>query len=227
MFIIIPYRSIKMKVPSFGILGIAFILATPASAQTLTAGKWTGTLNLSSGPTIKVEFTVQGEGDAMQIVMNAVDGPPQPVSDLELSDKEMSFTWGAFTCSLERKNDSKYEGDCQGAAAAELTLEAPTQQARDVNMVTGAELEETQQSTVYDALQQLRPQWLRARGGARTRGTIWVTVFIGGQRMGDVGFLRSLAPNTVSEIRFYTASEATMTFGSDNAGGVIAITQRF
>ncbi len=45
--------------------------------------------------------------------------------------------------------------------------------------------------------------------------------------MGSVDFLRTLPANTVSEIRFYTATEATMTFGSDNAGGVIAITRRF
>ena len=44
----------------------------PATAQTLMQGKWTGSLHLSSGSTIQVEFTVQGEGDAMQIVMNAV-----------------------------------------------------------------------------------------------------------------------------------------------------------
>ena len=226
MFVITPYRSIQMKVSSFGILGIACILATPASAQTLTAGKWTGTLNLSSGAIIDVEFTVQGAGDTMHIVMNAVTGPPQPVTNVELSDKEMSFTWGAFTCSLERKNDSKYEGECGGAAAAELTLEAPTEQSRNVDMVTGAELEETLETTVYDALQRLRPQWLRARGVARTGGNQSVSVFINRQRMGDVDFLRTLQPDVVREIRFYSGTEATMTFGSDNTGGVINITRR-
>ena len=216
-----------MKVPSFGILGLGIIFAAPATAQTLTAGKWTGTLNLSSGASIEVEFTVQGEGDAMQIVMNAVDGPPQPVTDLELSDKEMSFTWGAFTCSLERKGRSKYEGECEGAAAAELTLEAPTEQpAASRNIVTGAELVETQQSTVFDALQQLRPQWLRARGGGRTSGAIFVSVFVGRQRMGGVEFLDTLEPIAVAQIRFYTASEATTIFGSNTLGGVIAITRR-
>ncbi len=215
-----------MKLPSFGILGIAFILATPVSAQTLTAGKWTGTLNLSSGAAIEVEFTVQGEGDAMQIVMNAVTGPPQPVTDLELSDKEMSFTWGAFTCSLERKNDSKYEGECGGAAAARLSLEAPTESSSlGEDILTGEQLAETQQANVYDALRQLRPRWLRARAGGGATRTLRVTVYMGSQRMGGVEFLRTLDAQEVRELRYYTGSEATTMFGTDNAGGAIVITR--
>ena len=226
MFVIIPYRSIKMKMPSFGILGIAFILAAPASAPTLTVGKWTGTLNLSSGAAIGVEFTVQGEGDAMEIVMNAVNGPPQPVTDLELSDKEMSFTWGAFTCSLERKNDSKYEGECGGAADGQLSLEAPTESSTlGADVLTGEQLAETQQESVYDALRQLRPRWLRSRGGGGATRTLTVTVYMGSQRMGSVEFLRTLDAQEIGELRYYTGSEATTRFGTDNAGGAIVITR--
>ena len=216
-----------MKVSSFCILGLGIILAAPATAQTLTAGKWTGALKLSSGATIEVEFVVQGEGDAMQIVMNAVNGPAQPVTDLELSDKEMSFTWGAFTCSLERKSDSKYEGECGGAADAQLSLEAPTEQSRlGEDVVTGEQLAETQQATLYDALRVLRPRWLRARGGGGATGTLRVNVYMGAQRMGTVEFLRTLDALGVREVRYYTGSEATTIFGTDNAGGAIVITRR-
>ncbi len=216
-----------MRVSSFGILGLGIIFAAPATAQTLTAGKWTGTLSLSTGATIEIEFAVQGEGDAIRIVMNAVSGPPQPVTDLELSDKEMSFTWGAFTCSLERKSDSKYEGECGGAADAQLSLEAPTEQSSlGEDVVTGEQLGETQQTSVYDALRQLRPRWLRARGGGGATGTLTVNVYIGSQRMGTVDFLRTLDVQGVREVRFLTGSEATTMFGTDNAGGVIVITRR-
>ena len=93
--------------------------------------------------------------------------------------------------------------------------------------MTGEQLLETQQSTVFDALRQLRPQWLRARGVRTADGErLPVSVYIGGQRMGTVNFLNSLDPQAVSEIRFYTASEATTTFGTGNLGGVIAITRR-
>ncbi len=216
-----------MKASSFCVLGIALGLAAPATAQTLTAGKWTGTLNLASGASIDVEFTVQGEGDTMQIVMNAVSGPPQPVTDLELSDKEMSFTWGAFTCSLERKSDSKYEGECGGAADAQLSLEAPTERSSlGEDVLTGEQLAETQQTNEYDALRQLRPRWLRARGGGGATRTTTVSVYMGSQRMGTVDFLRTLDVQGVREVRFLTGSEATTMFGTDNAGGVIVITRR-
>ncbi len=226
MFVIIPYRTIKMRVSTLGILGLGIILAAPATAQTLTAGKWTGTLNLSSGAIIEVEFTVQGEGDAMQIVMNAVAGPVQPVTDVELSEKAMSFTWGAFNCSLERKNDKKYEGDCEGVAEAELTLDAPTESSRRSDVLTGEQLVETQRMNVYEAVRQLRPRWLTTRGGARAQGQLTVSVYIGRQRMGGVDFLETLDPQDIGQIRFYSGGDATTIFGTNAAGGVLEITRR-
>lgn len=215
-----------MKVSSLGILGLGIILAAPATAQTLRQGKWTGSLRLSSGSTIQVEFTVQGEGDAMQIVMNAVAGPEQAVTDVELSEKAMSFTWGAFTCSLERKNDKKYEGDCEGVAEAALTLDAPNERSSRRDVLTSEQLVETQRMNVYEAVRQLRPRWLTTRGGARAQGQLTVSVYIGRQRMGGVDFLETLDPQDVGQIRFYTGSEATTIFGTNAAGGVLEITRR-
>ncbi len=214
-----------MRVSSFGILGIALGLATPITAQTIKQGTWTGTLNLATGPKFDVEFAVQGEGESLQIVMKTVNGPPQPVTDVELSDKALSFTWGAFTCSLERKGDARYVGECSGADDAQLALEAPagpSTTSRDV--VTREQLLETQQTTVFEALRQVRPRWLRTRG--RVEGNVTVNVYMGGQKMGPVEFLTTLDPQSVSEIRFYTAAEATTLFGTGNMAGVISITRR-
>ncbi len=216
-----------MRVSSLGILGLGIILAAPATAQDLMQGKWTGSLRLSSGSTIQVEFTVQGEGDAMQIVMNAVAGPEQAVTDVELSEKAMSFTWGAFTCSLERKNDKKYEGDCEGVAEAALTLEAPNERSsRRGDILTGEQLVETQRMNVFEAVRQLRPRWLTSRGGARAQGQLTVSVYIGRQRMGGVDFLETLDPQDIDQIRFYSGGDATTIFGTNAAGGVLEITRR-
>ncbi len=185
-----------MRVSSFGILSIALALATPITAQTSKQGTWTGTLNLATGPKFEVEFMVQGEGESLQIAMKTVNGPPQSVTDVELSDKAMSFTWGAFTCSLERKGDARYEGECSGADDAQLALEAPagpSTTSRDV--VTREQLLETQQTTVFEALRQLRPRWLRTRGRVRQEGNVTVNVYMGGQRMGPVEFLTTIDPN--------------------------------
>ena len=84
----------------------------------------------------------------------------------------------------------------------------------------------TQQATVFDALRQLRPRWLSSRGGARVGRNLSVTVYMGRQRMGTVDFLRTLDPQAVRDVRFYTGSEATTIFGTDAAGGVIEISRR-
>jgi hypothetical protein len=217
-----------MKASSFGILGLALILAAPAGAQTLAAGTWTGSLNLSNGPTIQVQFIVQGEGDAMEIVMKAVDGPPRPVTDLELSDDELKFTWGAFNCTLERKGDKQFEGECGGAAEGQLSLAAPsaTEDSATDNILTGEELVATEAATVFDALQRLRRLWLTGRRRVSERGTTSVGVYVGNQRMGDVDFLRTLEPRTVREVRYYTPREATTLFGTDAGGGAIVVTLR-
>lgn len=216
-----------MKASSFWILSIALGLATPATAQTIKEGTWTGTLKLSTGATIQIEFAVQGEGESLEIVMKAVAGPPGPLTDIELSRDEISFTWGAFTCSLERKGDSKYEGECGGAADGQLSLEAPTERSSNTNTLTGEQLRETEQGTLFDAIRQLRPRWLSARGGGvRTQGNLSVSVFMGSQRMGGVDFLRQLDPNAVREVRYYSASEAITTYGNAAQGGVILITRR-
>ena len=215
-----------MRVSSFGVLGIALGLATPATAQTVKQGTWTGTLHLSTGSQIEVEFTVQGEGESLQIVMKTVNGPPQPVTDVKASDKAMSFTWGAFTCSLERKGKSKYDGECGGAADAQLSLEAPTRRSSGSNnVVTGEQLVETQHTNLYEALSQLRPWWLRPRGVRNLDGNIGVNVYIENQRV-TVDFWRALDPKTVREVRRYTSSEATTIFGTSHMGGAIVITQR-
>jgi hypothetical protein len=54
--------------------------------------------------------------------------------------------------------------------------------------------------------------------------TAVVAVYFDRQLMGSVGVLRSLNPIDVQEVRFYTASEATTRFGTNNEGGAIVLT---
>ena len=215
-----------MNVSSFGVLSLAIALAGPASAQTLAAGKWTGTLQLSTGATIEVEFMVRGQGEAMEIVMKGVSGPPQPVTDLELSDKEMSFEWGAFNFVLERKGDSRWEGQCSGAADGQLFLEAPTDDEPAGDILTGEQLVETEQANVFDGVLALRRRWLSGRAITTRSGTTAVSVLLGSQRMGGVDFLRDLEPQAVREVRFYPALEAVTLFGKHASGGAIVVTLR-
>ena len=95
------------------ILGLATILTAPVSAQQLTRGTWTGTLKLAGGPEIAVELLVRGGGDRQQITMKAVDGPASPVLDLQVTDREIGFLWGNFSCFLVEADGSTYRGVCE------------------------------------------------------------------------------------------------------------------
>ena len=49
-------------------------------------------------------------------------------------------------------------------------------------------------------------------------------VYVGRQKYGDATTLRQIPASTISQIRFFTASESAVKFGMDNANGVIEVT---
>ena len=215
-------------------------LPSTSYSQDLPRGVWTGTLALSGGPQLAIEFAVTTIDGSYAITMNVVDGPASPVSPSEVTRERMQFRWGAFECELTRTGEARFTGKCLGddRTEAKLTLtpppavpavaDPPPQDAddRDRNVLRTEDLLSTRASNVYDALQRLRPQWLRARGPARIGRVAVVQVYLDHQPMGGVDFLRTLEPDAVAEIRFLTAAEATTEYGSQNEGGVIAVTRR-
>lgn len=209
------------------------ILAVPGglAAQELDLGQWSGTLSLSQGPVLAVVYHVTRPGGAYHVTMNVVDGPPSEVTNIELQNETLTFQWGAFACELQRQNNGRFLGICVGGGGtSELTLVPPMPDAVDdgsgKDVLTTADLVRTRASSVYDALQRLRPQWLRPRGPARIGYNVVVRVYIDNQPIGGLDFLRSLDPEAIAEVRFYTASEANMRFSGDNDGGAIVLTRR-
>ena len=88
-------------------------------------------------------------------------------------------------------------------------------------------LQDTQEPDLLRAIQQLRPQWLRARGAARiSGGSLTVSVFVDDVRRGGVDYLRSLRIEGVQEVQFFTGAEATTRWGTGVAGGVILVRLR-
>ena len=94
------------------------------------------------------------------------------------------------------------------------------------NVILEQELAASNVSNAYEAVERLRPNFLRSRGPSslRTDVTSLPNVYVGRQKYGDAATLRQIPINTVSMIRFYTASEAALRFGMDNANGVIEVT---
>ncbi len=94
---------------------------------------------------------------------------------------------------------------------------------RDRNLITTADLAElTGLSSALQAIQQLRPAWLRARPR-----TGLPTVYRNNSRWGEnPGALRNISIANVREIRFLSATDATIRWGTNVSGTVILITTR-
>ena len=85
------------------------------------------------------------------------------------------------------------------------------------------ELADTAELTLYDAIQRLRPFWLRARGNSVTRGPPPVIVYLDNIRVGDASYLRGLRVDMVEEVSYVNATDATTRWGIGVSGGVIMV----
>jgi hypothetical protein len=97
------------------------------------------------------------------------------------------------------------------------------------NVISQSELDAAGPVSAYEAVQRLRPTYLRGRGptsvvnaAARTRPA----VFVDATEYGEVESLRSFPASRVQTIRFYSGPEAATKFGSTYGAGVIQVTMR-
>ena len=113
------------------------------------------------------------------------------------------------------------------ASGASQRASIPT--SGDRNLITEEEIRSVPATNLYDLIQKLRPNMLRARGQSTLGGSStsdYPIVYVDGRSYGDVGSLRSLIPNQVSLVRYYEATDAAGKFGMINASGVIDVTTR-
>lgn len=101
---------------------------------------------------------------------------------------------------------------------------SPSRSSRSV--ITPDEIGERRSLDVYTVVEQLRPNWLRARGQATPTGGIRVVQVVvdGSLQPGGVDVLRTLRGSQVSEIRYLSGQDATTRYGLDVEGGVIVVT---
>jgi hypothetical protein len=96
-------------------------------------------------------------------------------------------------------------------------------------VITRAELDVAGSVSAFDAVQRLRPNFLRGRGptsivntSARTRPA----VFVDGSEYGEIESLRTFPASRVEEIRFLSGPEAVTRLGSVYVSGVIQVRMR-
>jgi hypothetical protein len=113
-------------------------------------------------------------------------------------------------------------GACAGGGGGGSS--SPSRSSR--SPITPDEIGERRTLDVYTLVEQLRPNWLRARGQATpTGGVRLVQVVVDGTiQPGGLEVLRTLRGSQVQEIRYLSGQDATTRYGLDVEGGVIVVT---
>jgi hypothetical protein len=99
---------------------------------------------------------------------------------------------------------------------------SPSRTGRNRNVITADELGELQVQNALEAVRQLRPAWLTARGRTGLpviyrNSTLWGR---------DPSSLQSIQIQTIEEIRYFNAADATTRWGMGVSGGVIQVMTR-
>ena len=97
------------------------------------------------------------------------------------------------------------------------------------DMLTAEQLTDYKHLNAFDAIRQLRPQWLRNTRGqssvvSSTEQLRGVRVYVDGILFGGVSDLRSLDAGSIRAAQFLDSREATMRFGTNHAEGAIVVT---
>ena len=99
---------------------------------------------------------------------------------------------------------------------------------RDPNLITQDEIARVTAGNAYDAVQMLRPAFLRARGVPSTVSGMpdLAIVYLDGMKMGDVGQLQRIPTVGIVSIRYISAIEANQRYGRGHEGGAIIVDTR-
>lgn len=99
---------------------------------------------------------------------------------------------------------------------------------RDRNRLTVEELVPVEAFTAWEAVQRLRPMWMRP-GGIRNSANPaghYPQVFVDGSPYGSMESLRTFRVSDIEEMRYVNATDATIRYGGQFQGGVILLTMR-
>ncbi len=96
---------------------------------------------------------------------------------------------------------------------------------RTANLITAAEIQEHgPYRNLYDLVANLRPRWLRSQGPDTFQGNQGqVQVHMDGNRLGDVGILKTLSASGVTSLQWLPPIDASARYGLDHGQGAIII----
>src|SRR5262245_40572167 len=92
------------------------------------------------------------------------------------------------------------------------------------NRITAAQLEKITANNAYDAVRLLHPEWMDNRGvNTINAEPTTAAVYVDGSRVGDLEYLRNVQLNSIAEIKYLNAAEASNRYGMGLARGVIEV----
>lgn len=93
-------------------------------------------------------------------------------------------------------------------------------------LISEPEIEQSTATNAFDLVRRIRPQWLRSRGQMSIERPSDVVVYVNGHPHGGSGALNDVHIQSIRQIQFLSAVEATQRFGTDHARGAILVTLR-
>lgn len=99
---------------------------------------------------------------------------------------------------------------------------------RNANLLTRAEIVDSQAANAYEVINRLRGTWLKSRGRTSilAEESYYPLVYLDGQRYGEIEILRTVPAEHIKEIRFIGVADATTRFGTGHTAGVIEVITR-
>lgn len=93
----------------------------------------------------------------------------------------------------------------------------------DANRLTREEVLDTNTSNVFEAIRQLRPNWLRKRGATSMHQQGDIVVYLDNQPLGGPQMLQALPLTSVASLQFLDAASATQRWGTGHVHGAILV----
>ena len=96
------------------------------------------------------------------------------------------------------------------------------------NLITADEIAKSNASNAYEAVERLRPAFLRTRGPQSIQNPEPVTpmIYVDGMRFGTLQSLTQVPALGIISIQYLSAIDASQRFGLGNEGGAIIITTK-
>jgi len=96
------------------------------------------------------------------------------------------------------------------------------------NVITQVQIDAAGAASIYDVITRLHGEFLRDRGRTSilTNRTSRAIVFLNDQEYGIPETMRSIPPNRIAEIRYFSGTDAVTRYGAQYGGGVILLISR-